>query len=103
MAAPIGELVAFLVDSWLAAQRALAAARRRGFAMVPAADLGATRRAMAVDRPAGQAAALRTVVAGGAVVQDQVVVWTGVAACPYCGAPGESWWHLLCRGTQRCA
>lgn len=43
-----------------------------------------------------QAAALRTVLASGAVVQDQAVCWTGVSACPHCA---QSWGEK--EGTSR--
>lgn len=69
-------------------------ARRQNMATVPVADVEAVRRSLWAARPRYQAAALRTVVLGGAVPQAVAALRTGTDGRPHCGV-AETLWHRM--------
>eukprot|EP00974_Lingulodinium_polyedra_P010024 963351-Lingulodinium_polyedra.AAC.1 len=81
-----------LQEAWRAKECRALAARRQCFEHVGAGvDEYATKKLLKSGKlQADAAGALRTVLAGGTVVEEVAAKWTGHAVCPHCQAAPES-------------
>eukprot|EP00974_Lingulodinium_polyedra_P015015 1452754-Lingulodinium_polyedra.AAC.1 len=86
-----------LQEAWKAKEWRALAARRQCFEHIGAGVDGyAAKKLLKSGKlQADAAGALRTVLAGGTVVEEVAAKWTGQAVCPHCGAAPESLAHRL--------